>query len=496
MLESIQKKERNRLNVDAKFQPLFDPKSIAFIGASNAVGKWGFIVLRNLINGGYTGKIFPVNPNEKHVQGITAYPGIRELPSVPDLAVIVIPPDAVPKAIDECAAKGIRAGLVITAGFAEVGAHGEKLQAEMVERAAKGGMILVGPNCNGILRPSKKLFPQMPMVFPPDGKISIVSQSGNVATSLSQRAIKTGFGIGIAVSSGNEADLHCEDFFDFMANDPGTEVIISYIEGFRNGRRFFETAKDVALKKPIVILKAGGTEAGAKAAMSHTASLAGMDAAFQGACRQAGIIRARNMEDLFNIGMGFINQPPARGNKTAIVTMGGGWGVLAADAAARYGLDVVTLSEKTLSALDEILPPWWNPGNPVDMVAGNIEGALMKSLEILFKAPETDCIILLGIMGFIKIRPISPDTSAEKIEAHILDTLDQLSQAADTVKEMSHYYRKPLITATEIPFAVGDMEERIFYRLGRKGYPVFRTPDTAARIMSCMVEYSTFIRKH
>jgi acyl-CoA synthetase (NDP forming) len=477
-----------------KFQPLFDPNSIAFIGASNDTGKWGFIVLRNLINGGYEGKIFPVNPKEKTIQNIPAYSRIKDIPDVPDLAVIVIPPVAVPKAIEECIAKGIRAGLVITAGFAEVGDEGKALQSDMVEKAKRGGMILVGPNCNGILRPSKKLFPQMPAIFPPDGRISIVSQSGNVATSLSQRGIKTGFGIGCTISSGNEADLHCEDFFDFLSNDPGTDVVISYIEGFRNGRRFFETAKSVTVKKPIIMLKAGGTEAGAQAAMSHTASLAGMDSAFQGACRQCGIIRADNLEDLFNIGMGFIDQPRARGNKVGIITMGGGWGVLAADASARYGLDVAKLSDKTLSALDEILPPWWNPGNPVDMVAGNIEGALMKCLKILFEAPETDCILLLGIIGFIKIRPLPPNLSPETVEQHITRTIDELSEAIDQVKTMARFYQKPVVTATEIPFSVGNMEERIFYQAGRKGFALFRTPDAAARVMSCIVHHSYYMR--
>ncbi len=478
-----------------KFQPLFDPRSIAFIGASNDTGKWGYIVLRNLINGGYQGNIYPVNPKEKTVQHIPAYSRISEIPEVPDLAVIVIPPVLVPGVIEECVAGGIRAGLVITAGFAEVGEEGKALQAEMVEKARKGGMILVGPNCNGILRPSRKLFPQMPAVFPPNGRISIVSQSGNVATSLSQRGIKTGYGIGCTVSSGNEADLHCEDFFDFLANDPGTDVIISYVEGLKDGRRFFETAKRVGIKKPIIMLKAGGTEAGAQAALSHTASLAGLDSAFQGACRQCGIIRANNLEDLFNIGMGFIDQPRARGNKVGIVTMGGGWGVLAADAGARYGLDVVRLSDKTLSALNEILPPWWNPGNPVDMVAGNIPGALMKSLKILFEAPETDCILLLGIIGFIKIRPLPPNLNLEMVDQHIANTLNELSKAIQEVKNMARLYQKPVVTATEIPFAVGNMEERIFYQAGRKGFPLFRTPDAAARVMSCIVHHSGYIRE-
>ena len=226
--------------IQSKFQPLFDPKSIAFIGASNSPGKWGCIVLKNLINGGYQGTVFPVNPKEKKVLDIKAYNQIKDIPEIPDLAVIVIPPPVVPQAIDDCVERGIRAGLIITAGFAEVGGDGEKLQKVMVDKAQKGQMILVGPNCNGIIRPSKRLYPQMPAVFPQQGPLAVVSQSGNVATSLARRGIKTGFGISCVVSSGNEADLHCEDYFEFLAHDPETKVIISYVEGFRNGRRFFE----------------------------------------------------------------------------------------------------------------------------------------------------------------------------------------------------------------------------------------------------------------
>ncbi len=281
--------------MEINFQPLFDPKSIAFIGASNSPGKWGCIVLKNLINGGYPYPIYPVNPKEKEVLGLKSWGNVKDLPETPDLVVIVIPPPAVPQAIEDCVKKGILAGLVITAGFAEVGTEGEKLQQEMLGKARKGGMILVGPNCNGILRPSKRLFPQMPAVFPETGPVSVVSQSGNVATSLSQRANKTGFGVSCVVSSGNEADLHCEDFFEFLAEDPQTHVIISYIEGFRNGRRFFDRAGRITAKKPLVMLKAGGTDAGAQAAMSHTASLAGSDSAFAGACRQCGIIRAHTL---------------------------------------------------------------------------------------------------------------------------------------------------------------------------------------------------------
>lgn len=476
-------------DLQSRFQPLFDPKSIAFIGASDNPIKWGCIVLKNLIKGGYQGKIFPVNPKEKKIQGIPAYARVRDIPQKPDLAVIVIPPPAVPQAISDCIEKGVRAGVIITAGFAEVGGDGEKFQNQMVEKARKGNMILVGPNCNGIMRPSAGLFPEMPSIFPEQGPVGIVSQSGNIAASLAQRALKSGFGISCMVSSGNEADLHCEDYFEFLGDDPQTEVIISYVEGFREGGRFFDIVRRVASKKPVVMIKAGETEAGSQAAKSHTASLAGSPAVFIGVSHQAGIIPTDNLEDLFNTGVGFLNQPIPRGNRTAILTMGGGWGVLAADASSRYGLDVVKLSDKTLSALGEILPQWWNPGNPVDMVAGNIEGAMIKVIKVLMEAKEVDCLILLGIMGLFSMQSVFDDTGTESTENRLAEIDRQLGSAFDEIRQLSHFHGKPIITATELPFGVGDMEGRIFHMIGKKGFAMYKNPDTAAKVLSHLVHH-------
>ena len=478
--------------LNEKFKAILEPESIAFVGASNSPGKWGCIILKNLINGGYKGPIYPINPKETEVLGLKAYSSLMDLPESPEMAVIVIPPPAVPAAINDCIKKGVHAGLVITAGFAEVGGNGEKLQADMVEKARKGGMVIVGPNCNGLVRPSKNFYAQMPSVFPESGPIAVVAQSGNVATSLGRRGIKKGFGFSSISSTGNEADLHCEDFFEFLGNDPETKVIISYIEGFKNGSRFFDIAKEVTKKKPLIMVKAGATEAGAKAAMSHTASLAGADAAFEGLCKQSGIIRTDSIDNMFSIGTGFLNQPLPKGRRVGIVTMGGGWGVLAADASAKFGLDVVTLSPKTLAQLDAILPPWWNPGNPVDMVAGNIEGALLNSVRILLEAPETDGVIMLGVMALLKIRPVPPNAAPNIVEDHIQDTLAQLSKGFDQLKELSLKYQKPLVVATELPFSLGDTENRMVQMLGKKEMACYDSPNMAARVMSCLVEYGKY----
>ena len=480
--------------IERKFQPLFNPKSVAFIGASNNSGKWGFIVLANLINGGFEGPIYPINPREPEIQGLKAYASAADLPETPDLAVIVTPPLTVPQVIDQCVAKGVRAGLVITAGFAELGGDGERLQQEMVDRARKGKMVLVGPNCNGIMRPSSKLYSAMPPVFPPPGPIAVVAQSGNVATSIVLRAMKNGFGCSCFVSSGNEADLHCEDYFDYMAEDPQTKVILSYIEGFKDGRRFFQVAKRVTKKKPIVMLKAGGTTAGARAAKSHTASLAGTDLTFDGACKQAGVIRAKDMDELRNIGAGLIRQPLPRGRRVGIVTAGGGWGVLAADACARAGLEVATLPKETIAELDGFLPPWWSRSNPVDLVAGLREGALIKSLESLLRCPKLDGVILLGIMAALPVellpRSASQDVIKRRAEAMlriIIDVYDQFMGLADM-------YQKPVVIGSEFPFAIGDLENQMATMLGEKGYICYPRPDDAAVVMASLASYAEYLR--
>jgi len=479
---------------DRSLQPLFHPRSVAFIGASNNPRKWGFIVLANLINGGFKGAIYPVNPREPKVQELKAYASVADLPETPDLAVIVTPSMSVPAVIDQCVVKGIRAGLVITAGFAEVGGDGERLQREMVDRARRGNMVLVGPNCNGIMNPSSKLYSTMPPIFPPPGPIAVVAQSGNVATSIIRWAMKNGFGCSCCVSSGNEADLHCEDYFEYMAEDPQTKVILSYNEGFKDGRRFFEVARSVTKKKPIVILKAGGTTAGARAAMSHTASLAGADVAFDGACKQAGVIRAKDMDELRNIGAGLIRQPLPRGKRVGIVTAGGGWGVLAADACVRVGLEVATLPEETLAELDGFLPPWWTRSNPVDLVAGLREGDLMKSLETLLRCPKLDGVILLGIMAALPVELLPQSASQDFIKRRSDTMLQIMIDVYDQFMGLADRYQKPVVIGTEFPFAIGDVESQMASVLGEKGYICYSNPDDAALVMASLASYAEYLR--
>jgi acyl-CoA synthetase (NDP forming) len=482
-------------DVVAKFQPLFYPKSVAFIGASNKPGKWGSIILTNLINGGFNGPIYPINPGETaEIQGLKSYPTIADVPDNPDLAVIVVPPPSVPQVIDECVNKGVRAGVVITAGFAEVGDAGQDLQLEMVNRARTGGMILVGPNCNGIMCPPANLHAAMPPIFPAPGKVAVVSQSGNVATSIARRVMKKGLGISCLVSTGNEADLHCEDFFRYLAEDPETEVIMSYIEGFRDGRRLFEIVSEVTRKKPVIMLKAGSTGAGARAAKSHTAALAGSDSSFNGVRRQAGIIRAKNMEDLINIGLGFIRQPLPRGRRVGIITAGGGWGVLAADACAEAGLEVLTLPEKTIAELDAFMPAWWNRGNPVDLVAGLQPDHLWKAVECVLRCSEIHGVILLGIMAALPFRPLPTSLEPEEIEKAIQEILRGMRDAFHKILGMADRYQKPVIVASEFPSTALDIENQLASMVGQIGGVCYLRPEDTAMVMAGLAYYAEYLR--
>ncbi len=481
------------LEIVERFQPLFHPNSVAFIGASNKPDKWGSIILSNLISGGFKGPIYPVNPGEAEIQGLKSYPRIAHVPDTPDLAVIVVPPPSVPQVIGECVTKGVRAGVVITAGFAEVGNEGEDLQLEMVNRARAGGMILVGPNCNGIICPQANLHVAMPPLFLPPGQVAVVAQSGNVATSIARRVMKKGLGISCFVSSGNEADLHCEDFFQYLAEDPETKVILSYIEGFRDGKRFFEIAREVIKKKPIIMLKAGSTNAGAKAAMSHTAALAGSDSAFDGVRRQTGIIRAKSIDDVTNIGVGFIRQPLPRGRRVGVVTAGGGWGVLAADACAEAGLEVLSLPEETIAELDAFMPAWWNRANPVDLVAALRPDHLWKALGCLLRCSEIDGVILLGIMPALPLRPLPPSASPQEIEKQLQETLTGIRDAFQESLSLADRYQKPVIVASEFPTTSVDIESRMDGMLGKMGGVCYFTPEDAAMVMASLANYAEHI---
>jgi acyl-CoA synthetase (NDP forming) len=309
-----------------------------------------------------------------------------------------VPARQVLASLDECVEKGVKAGLVITAGFKELGEEGARVEAEMVKMARSAGMVLIGPNCQGVCCPKNRLYPWMPILFHPSpGKIGYVAQSGNILNMLIGHAVNAGLGVSKAVSSGNEADISTEEYYAYLGEDPDTEVIVSYVEGIPDGRRFLEHARSVTARKPVVVLKGGRTQSGVAAAKSHTGAMAVSERLFEAACRQAGITLAHSIEEAGVTAAAFVNRPLPRGKRVGIITGGGGLGVIASDFCTEIGLEVAVLSGDTLGGLKELLPDWWVPGNPVDLVAGLDFTVLKPVTEILMKSGEVDAVMFLWI---------------------------------------------------------------------------------------------------
>lgn len=374
---------------------LFSPKSIAVIGASREKGKVGYNVLKNLIKYKFPGKVYPINPSAKTILGRKCYPSLKEAPAQIDLAVFAIPAEAVVKVFDECGEKQVPAAIVISAGFKEVGGRGADLEASLGEKVAQYGIRLLGPNCLGLIDTGSKLNASFAAGMPEKGNIGFFSQSGALCTAILDWALGEGVGFSKFVSLGNKLDIDETDILQIMGNDEETEVILGYIEGVKDGVKFLEVARSVTKKKPVIMIKSGGTEAGARAASSHTGSLAGSEKAFGAAFEQAGIIRVVLMEDLFDYARAFSTRRYPKGNRVAIVTNAGGPGIIASDAIERSSLRMASFEKKTIEALRMSLPPTAALYNPVDLIGDAREERYAAALEAVSKDPNVDGLLVL-----------------------------------------------------------------------------------------------------
>jgi len=347
---------------------VFNPKSIAMIGASASFGKWGQMIFSNIVAGGFPGKIYPVNPREKSIFGIPVYQRVQDLPEPADLAIITTPAETLLSVLENCGQRGIRTAVVVTSGFSETGAEGRALEDKLVAVCREKGIVLVGPNTMGILSTHSNLFATGAHTRPRPGSVAFISQSGNLGIQLIHWAEEQGVGVSLFAGSGNEAMVTCSDYLQYVADDFQSRIIILYLESMREGRRFFETAKQINRTKPIIVLKGGRTEAGRAASASHTGSMSGEVAVFRAACRQAGLLEAKVPSELLDLSAGFSSLPLPRGNRVGIVTLGGGWGVVTSDECNEKGLAVPALSAESINAIDRHLPSFWSRGNPVDLV--------------------------------------------------------------------------------------------------------------------------------
>jgi len=480
----------------SELTPFFAPRSVAVIGASTTFAKWGTIIFHNIILGGFAGGIYPVNQNQSEIFGLPAYKTLSDIPGPVDLVMIIVPTDKVIGLLHEAGARGIKAAIIITAGYSETGDDGRRLEEETVRVARRYGIRLVGPNCMGMVSMPVRLTAWMPSSIPARGNVSIVTQSGNMGTSISTSVVRRGLGIARIVSTGNEADLNTVDFIDYFAEDPETGIILSYIEGVEDGSGLLASLKRVSQKKPVVVIKAGGTAAGARASASHTGAMVGSDEVFDAALRSSGVLRARDIEEMVDYAAAFSSQPIPRGNRVGVITLGGGWGVMAADALAQYDLDVVALRRETVDRLNEILPPYWSRGNPVDLVAGLKDGDFRKPLTTLLESDYIDSLMLLGIGygglrgRFILNSPYSDRYDMKEIGQYFIDA-DEAT--AETIISLVDVYKKPIIPVVDQ--RILEEENRFKEILKRKGILVFPSPLRGAMALSALVQYGGYVNR-
>ncbi|HQG31226.1 MAG TPA: acetate--CoA ligase family protein [Deltaproteobacteria bacterium] len=480
---------------------LFYPKSIAFIGASSKFGKWGHLLMSHTISGGFPGDIYLVNEKGGSIAGRTVYRDIGEVPGKVDLAVVTVPARFVMDLLPKLKAKGIRNVLLISSGFGETGAQGKKLQDELVEKARQEGLLILGPNTMGISNPYINLYCTGSAVRNKSGGTAVVAQSGNMGVQFLGFAEEQGIGIRGFCGSGNEAMITIEDFIDGFEIDDNTKIVMLYIEGVRDGRRFFESARRLGRKKPIVLLKGGQSDAGSRAASSHTGAMASNAKVFDAVCRQTGIVKVEQSMDLLDLAAAFSSLPLPKGNRVGIMTLGGGWGVITADLCSRYGLIVPPLSPELLARFDSMLPPYWSRSNPVDIV-GEPDNKLMTTImEELMKWDGCDAIINLGILGraiFIGQMTDAAERADPTYSKEFFDGIKAYMQDFEQnylklVAQLMETYQKPVYGVS----LVTDIKSKTVYTVEGSAYkPVFyQTPERAVKAGARMYEYYRFLKK-
>ncbi|OHB67723.1 MAG: acyl-CoA synthetase [Planctomycetes bacterium RBG_13_62_9] len=376
-------------------ESFFDPKSVAIVGASRQKGKVGYEILANLVEGGYPGKLFPVNPNAESVDGLKCYPDLKSIGQVPDLVIIIVPAKFVPGVMEECVSVRVKSVIIITAGFKEVGKEGRDLEEKVLRIARRGGIRFIGPNCLGVISPSHKLNASFGGDLPAPGAIGYISQSGALLAAILDMANANGIGFSSLVSIGNKADVDELDIIAALGQQNDTKVIAGYLENIKDGDAFVREAEEISYKKPILLMKSGATEAGARAASSHTGSLAGGEVAYESAFKRAGVIRCDSIKQQFDFAQAFANQPLPKGPQVAVITNAGGPGIMAADAIEQEGLTFAKLTDETTKKLAAGLPPAANVYNPVDVLGDALADRYEFALDIVLDDPNVDSAVVL-----------------------------------------------------------------------------------------------------
>jgi acetyltransferase len=447
----------------------FNPGSVAVIGASEAKGKVGYAVIKNILEYPFPGRVYPINPNAETILGVKAYKSVLDVEEKIDLGVVVIPPALIPGAIDELGKKGTKSVVVISAGFKEIGPSGAQLEAQVVAKVREHGMRMVGPNCLGIISTHSRFNASFATGAPPEGNIAFFSQSGALCTSILDWAMGEGIGFSKFISIGNKADLSEVEFLRYLADDPQTAVILGYIEGVTDGAEFMKAAKYAAQKKPLIMTKSGGTAAGAKAAASHTGTLAGSERAFEAAFKQCGIIRANTIEDLFDFAIAFSYQPVPKGQNLAIITNAGGPGIMAADACERSTVSMASLKKETVDRLREQLPPVAALYNPVDIIGDGKTDRYQAAIETVVQDGRVDGLVVI----------LTPQEMTE------------VEGTAEIIGKVASQTDKPILTSFMGKKSIQEGE-----RILREGkVPNYAYPEHAVRSFEAMVNYKRFLQR-
>ena len=475
------------------FEPDLDavlaPRSIAIVGASGDVVRWGGSALQNIIAGGYEGAIYPVNPKGGEFFGLPVSTSIEEVPTPPDLALLAVGAAQLGEVVAQCGRAGVRAAVAIAAGFSETGSKGEEAERALAQAAADAGVTLIGPNCMGIIANATRLHATgFIALHPRPGKLAIVSQSGNLGVQLSALADRRDLGVRCFIGVGNEAQVSAVDVLEYLAADNGTSCVLAYLEGIDDGRHLFDVACASSLEKPVVVLRGGLTDSGGKAAASHTGAMAGSAAVYEAAARQAGLVTCTSVQEALDLAAALANLPLPKGRRVAVVTNGGGAGVLAADEMARQGLTLVDPSAELLAELDEILPPFWSRRNPFDMVATAGGDVGPRVVAAVTRSPDVDAVVVLSVLGV-------PNTGDEVRAQSATGDYDDFSpwekSYLDGVAALMAETGKPIINVPDLPI-------RRALHTGDHPYApiVLSTPRAAALVVERMARYGAWRTRH
>lgn len=450
-------------------EAIFAPQSVAIVGASPDPSKLGHRVLKNVVENGYQGRIIPVHPTAEQVLGLPAAPSVAAIDGPVDLAVLVVPPQAVLAVVDECGAKGVRGLVVITAGFKEVGGAGRELEQQLLERVRRYQIRMVGPNCLGVIDTTTCLNASFAALMPEPGQIAFMSQSGAICTAILDWSKSEGIGFSRFVSLGNKADVDEVALLRAWGGDPANRVILAYLEGISDGPGFIQTAREVTRGTPVIAIKSGTTEAGTKAISSHTGSLAGSEKAYEAAFSQSGIIRAQSMEELFDFALAFAYQPPIAGPRLAIVTNAGGPGIITADAIERSGLTLARFTSATIEHLRQRLPPTANVFNPIDVIGDARADRYEVALRAALADPNVDAAIVL----------FTPQAGSEP------------ELTAELTARLAHAQSKPVVASFMGAASLGPALEI----LNRDRIPNYPFPERAVAALRAMAQQRTWTQR-